>query len=64
MALRAQIGPDEAEDDGCGGSTAQDDNEVWTDFHPSDKDLSPGPRICAATRRDGASFPDFVVARR
>jgi len=28
MALRAKIGPDEAEFDGCGCSTAEDDNEV------------------------------------
>ncbi|HEY3628919.1 MAG TPA: hypothetical protein VGL00_21695 [Terracidiphilus sp.] len=42
MALREKIGSDEAEPEGCGGSTAQDDNEVWPDFHPSDEDLSPG----------------------
>src|SRR5438034_10934434 len=28
-ALRAQIGPDEAEAEGCGGSTVKADNEEW-----------------------------------
>jgi len=30
--LREKIAPDEAEDEGCGGPTAEDDNEVWRDF--------------------------------
>jgi hypothetical protein len=42
VALRAKIGPDEAEPEGCGGSTAEGENEVWPDFHPSDKDASLG----------------------
>src|ERR1700733_7468252 len=32
MALRRKIGPNEAESEGCGGSTVEDDNEVWTDL--------------------------------
>jgi len=32
MALRAKIGPDEAEHEGCGGSTVEGENEVWRDF--------------------------------
>ena len=32
MALRAKIGPDEAEPAGCGGSTVKGENEVWPDF--------------------------------
>ena len=32
MALRAKIRPDEAESEGCGGSTVEDENEVWPDF--------------------------------
>jgi hypothetical protein len=31
-ALRTKIGPDEAESEGCGGSTVEDDNEVWPDL--------------------------------
>ena len=63
-ALRAKIRPDEAEPEGCGGSTVEGENEVWPDFHPSDKKPSPGTRICAATRRDGAIFPQLFVSRR
>jgi len=33
MALREKIGSDEAEPDGCGGSTVEGENEVWPDFH-------------------------------
>ncbi|MGA3159651.1 MAG: hypothetical protein ABSC77_00425 [Terracidiphilus sp.] len=42
MALRVKIGPDEAEPEGCGGSTVEGENEVWPDFHPSDEDQSLG----------------------
>jgi len=31
MALRAKIGPDKAEPEGCGGSTVEGENEVWPD---------------------------------
>jgi hypothetical protein len=31
-ALRAKIRPDEAESEGCGGTTVEDENEVWPDF--------------------------------
>lgn len=44
------MGTDEAGSPACGRSPCKDDNEVWPIF--------------AATRRDGASFPGFVVARR
>ena len=50
VALPAQIGPDEAEDEDFGDSKAR----TTTKYGP----------ICAATRRDGADFSDFVVARR
>src|SRR5271165_2513735 len=40
--LRAKIGPDEAEPEGCGGSTVEGENEVWPDFHPNDKGPSLG----------------------
>ena len=33
-ALRAKIRPDEAQREGCGGSTVERENEVWPDFHP------------------------------
>ena len=32
MALRVKIGPNEAEPEGCGGSTVKGENEVWPDF--------------------------------
>jgi len=32
MALRAKIGPNEAETEGCGGSTVEGENEVWPDL--------------------------------
>jgi hypothetical protein len=79
MALRAKTRPDEAEPEGCGGSTVEGVNEVWPDFHPSDEDLSlhptkqrslrgdpksPGTPVFAATRRDGANLPHFFVTRR
>ncbi len=41
MALRAKIGPDEAEPEGCGGSTVKGENEVWPDFSP--QPFGPGP---------------------
>ncbi len=49
-ALRAKNRPDEAEAAGHGGPMFKADNEVWPLF--------------AATRRDGADFPDPCVARR
>jgi hypothetical protein len=36
-ALRAKIGPDEAESEGCGGSTVEDDNKVWRIFRRNPK---------------------------
>jgi hypothetical protein len=50
MTLRAKIGPDEAESEGCGGSTAEGENEAWPDFRGN-----PSGR---------ASFPDLGVDRR
>jgi hypothetical protein len=32
VALRGKIAPDEAESEGCGGPTVEDDNEVCRDF--------------------------------
>src|ERR1022692_1654346 len=32
MALREKIGPDEAEPEGCGGSTVEGENDVWPDL--------------------------------
>jgi hypothetical protein len=48
--LREKIAPDEAEDEGCGGSTVESDNKVWRDFHRNPKGW--------------ANFPHFGVARR
>jgi hypothetical protein len=31
-ALRTKIVPDEAESEGCGGTTVEDDNEAWPDL--------------------------------
>jgi hypothetical protein len=50
MALRAKIRPDEAESEGCGGTTVEGENEVWPDFR-----RNPSGR---------ANFPHFVVNRR
>jgi hypothetical protein len=50
MALRAKIGIDEAEPEGCGGSTVEGENEVWPDFR-----RNPSGR---------ANFPNFGVDRR
>ena len=49
-ALGAKIEPDETLAEGLGGSKAEAGNEVWLNLH--------------LNRRDGADFPDFVVARR
>ena len=37
MALRAKIGPDEAEAEGFGGSKVEADNEVWPDLRRNPK---------------------------
>jgi hypothetical protein len=50
MALRAKNRPDEAEDEDFGHSKARTTTKYG--------------RFFAATRRDGANFPHFVVARR
>jgi hypothetical protein len=50
MALRAKIRPDETEPEGFGGSKVEGETKYGL--------------ICAVTRRAGANFPDFVVARR
>jgi hypothetical protein len=72
--MRAKIGSDEkpggALAEGFGGSKVEAGNEVRPDFRPGSETRAPrGPRICAATRRDGAahlSIPgsDFVGDRR
>ncbi len=40
--MRTEIGPDEAEAEGFGGTKVEAENEVWPDFHPSDTKPSPG----------------------
>jgi hypothetical protein len=35
--LRGKIRPDEAEPEGCGGSTIEGENEVWPDFSRNPK---------------------------
>jgi hypothetical protein len=45
-----KIRPDEAESEGYGGPTVEDENEVWSDFH-----RNPKGRV---------HFPHFVVDRR
>jgi len=50
MALRAKIRPDEAEPEGCGGSTVEGENEVWPDFRRNPKGRG--------------HLPDFRVNRR
>uniref|UniRef100_E6QLG0 Uncharacterized protein n=1 Tax=mine drainage metagenome TaxID=410659 RepID=E6QLG0_9ZZZZ len=37
MALRAKIGPNEAEGEGFGGSKFEPDNEVWPNFRRNPK---------------------------
>jgi hypothetical protein len=49
-ALRVKIRLNEAEPEGCGGSTVEGENEVWPDLR-----RNPSGR---------ANFPHFVVARR
>ncbi len=53
MALPTKIGPDEADSEGCGGSTAEDDNECMARFAQQPEGLGP-------------IFPisSFLVARR
>jgi hypothetical protein len=48
--LRTKIGPDEAEFEGCGGSTVKADNQVWPDLRRNPKGW--------------ANFPHFLVTRR
>ncbi|HEU5350133.1 MAG TPA: hypothetical protein VFU55_00940 [Terracidiphilus sp.] len=50
MALRAKIVSDKAEDEGFGDSKARTTTQ--------------DEAIFAATRGDGADFPDFLVGRR
>ena len=51
-------GGDEAESEGCGGPTVEDENEVWPDFHPCDKDPSPGtPDLCRNPEGWGQFLP-------
>ena len=42
-----KIGPDEAEPEGCGGSTVEGENEVWPDFRER------GPRRAVFARWGG-----------
>jgi len=37
MALRAKMRAGEAKSEGCGGPTAEDDNEVWPHFRRNPK---------------------------
>jgi len=46
-----------------GDPTIEGENEVRPNFHPNDF-VAGDPGICAATRRDGANFPNFVIPRR
>jgi hypothetical protein len=42
--LLAKTRPDEAELEGCGETTVESENEVWSGFHTSEEDLSLGTR--------------------
>jgi len=59
MALRQKIRPDEAESEGCGGSTVEGENEVWPDFHPSDKDPSLGTPDFRCNPKGRGQFSPF-----
>jgi len=43
MALREKTPPDEAEPEGCGGSTVKGENEVWPDFRRNPKERGQFP---------------------
>jgi hypothetical protein len=56
-ALRGKIAPDEAEDEGCGGPTTEDDNEVWRDFR-----RNPGPPARIAGMELEGLGPVFLIS--
>ena len=61
VALPAKIRPDEAESEGCGGSTVEGENEIWPDFHPSDEDLSLGtPDFRSSPKGRGDEIVDLA----
>jgi hypothetical protein len=47
-----------------GASNVEADNEVWPDFHPSNKTPLPGTPDLCRNPSGWANFPDFVVTRR
>jgi len=71
--LREKIAPDEAEDEGCGGSTVEDDNEVWDDFRRNPgapgafgdgvEAFGLGPVFLISVSLVARRFPIFVAPR-
>ena len=56
-SLRAKIAPDEAESEGCGGTTVEDDNEVWRNLRRNPKGWGQFDHI---SRRGFPEPPDLM----
>src|SRR5258708_39905771 len=59
MAMRTKIRPADAEPAGCGWYTVKGENEVWPDFHPRDKDPSPGSPDLRRNPKGRGQFSSF-----
>ena len=63
MALPTKIGPDEAESEGCGGSTVEDDNEVWPDFHRNPKGWGQFPPFHRRSSLEDTPYSSLLAPR-
>src|ERR1035441_2110510 len=63
VALPAKIRPDEAEPEGCGGSTVEGENEVWTDFRSSPKRRGQFPPALRPSSLGYTRYPSLLIPR-
>jgi hypothetical protein len=62
-ALLAKIRSDEAESAGCGGTTAKDDNEGWTDFGRNPKGKGKFSRLLRPSSLKYARYLSLLASR-
>src|ERR1035437_6550719 len=61
--LRAKIRPDEAEPEGCGGSTVEGENEEWPDFRSSPKGRGQFSPALRPSSLGYARYPSLLIPR-
>ncbi len=61
--MLTQIGPDEAEFEGFGGSKVEADNEVWADLHRNPKGPGQYPRLRCCSSLEDVQYSSLLAPR-